>query len=78
MSEQTSDFVAMGVNEFGTSVSIHRCASCGDEFTVCPSHTSDYGGCLAPLCPSYDIERDVDYLLASGQRIVRDVKEGPQ
>lgn len=62
----------LGVNEFGTPVSMHVCSACGDEFTVCPPASPNFGvGCLAPLCPSYDIERDVDYLLAAGQRIVR-------
>jgi hypothetical protein len=63
----------LGVNEYGTPVSIHVCSACGDEFTVCPPAGPNYGdGCMAPLCPSYDIERDVDYLLAAGQRLVRD------
>jgi len=61
----------LGVNEYGTPVSIHVCSSCGDEFTVCPPAGPNFGeGCLAPLCPSY-IERDVDYLLAAGQSIHR-------
>lgn len=71
MVEPRGDYRALGVNEYGTPVSIHRCASCGDEFTVCPPFEGDYKGCLAPLCPSYDIERDVDYLLTAGQRLVR-------
>lgn len=68
----------LGVNEHGTPVSIHVCTACGDEFTVCPASTDGRFGdeCLAPLCPSYDIDRDVDYLLAAGQRIVRD-ERGP-
>jgi hypothetical protein len=67
----------LGMNEYGTPVSMHVCSACGDEFTVCPPAGPDFGtGCLAPLCPSYDIERDVDYLLAAGQRIVREENDG--
>jgi hypothetical protein len=53
-------------NEYGTPVSVHRCDTCGVEFTVCPSvpdgspRLDDWGSCLAETCDSYDIARDVD------------------
>lgn len=52
----------LGVNEKGTPVSVHRCESCGCQFTVCPLRTVEQWGtgCLADTCESYDIERDVD------------------
>jgi hypothetical protein len=51
----------LGVNEYGTPVSIHVCTSCGHEFTVCPANLDNHGdGCLGETCPSYDISRDVD------------------
>lgn len=65
--------VGLGVNEHGTPISIHICTFCGDRFTVTPPAGPNWGtGCLDGLCPSYDIERDVEYLLAAGCRIVRD------
>lgn len=65
--------VGLGVNEHGTPLSIHVCTFCGDRFTVTPPAGPNWGtGCLDGLCPSYDIDRDVDYLLAAGCRIVRD------
>jgi len=61
------------VNEFGTRVSVHICRYCGDEFTVCPAipveRESNFEGCLAVGCPSYDPERDVDKLFDNGADI---------
>lgn len=54
------------VNEFGSPVSVHLCAACGDEFTVCPPADENFGGCLAPGCASYDPARDVDKLFDEG------------
>ena len=50
------------LNEFGVTVSVHTCWACGDEFTVCPPAGEDWGGCMAPNCPSYDPKRDADKL----------------
>ena len=51
------------VNTFGSLVSLHRCWSCGEEFTVCPPQEAEtWGGCLAEGCGSYDEGRDVDHL----------------
>lgn len=52
-----------GRNEFGTPVDHKVCPACGFEFTVCPPSDTFGDHCLGPLCPSYDIERDVDYLM---------------
>ncbi len=51
------------VNDYGTLVSLHRCWSCGNEFTVCPPQEAEvWGGCLAETCGSYDEKRDVDWM----------------
>ena len=51
------------VNRYGTLISLHRCWSCGAEFTVCPPEEAEvWGGCLAETCGSYDEGRDVDHL----------------
>lgn len=51
---------AIEANEYGTPVSVHVCATCGDRFTVCPPVTeASYGpNCMADTCPSYDPARD--------------------
>jgi hypothetical protein len=55
-----------GKNEFGTTVSLHRCDTCDGEFTLCPAIPPDrvhrWENCLARECASYDPERDVDRL----------------
>ena len=49
------------LNGYGTTVSLHRCIYCGDNFTVTPAEDNSWGlGCLAEQCDSYDITRDVD------------------
>jgi hypothetical protein len=50
------------VNEYGTPVSVLRCATCGTVVSLCPVTTPEkWGdGCLAEGCASYDPERDVD------------------
>ena len=50
----------LGVNEFGTLISIHVCKGCGHEFTVCPANLDHDDACLGDTCPSYDIARDID------------------
>lgn len=57
-------------NEYGTRVSQHRCDACGSEFTVCPAAFPEavgWNNCLAPTCPSYDPNRDVDKVLDEGK-----------
>lgn len=52
---------ALGVNEYGTPVSVHTCPDCGGGFTVCPPAGPQFGaGCLGEGCPSYDPARDID------------------
>lgn len=52
-----------GVNEYGSPVALKVCATCGREFTICPPSETFGPDCLGSDCPSYDIERDVDYLM---------------
>jgi len=53
-------------NEYGTSVTLFKCESCGSLFTVCPAKKeedlNDYRGCLSTECESYDESRDIDKL----------------
>lgn len=57
--------IGVRMNEYGTLVSVHRCESCGCEFTVCPEVPDgiEWGGCQGPTCGSYDERRDVDRLI---------------
>jgi hypothetical protein len=54
--------VGESVNEYGTPVSVLRCASCGTVVSLCPVTTPEkWGdGCLAEGCASYDVARDMD------------------
>ena len=60
--EREQDGVRVGetTNKYGTPVSEHLCFGCGSEFTVCPPHGNDWGGCLAETCVTYDESRDID------------------
>lgn len=68
-----------GVNEYGTPISLFTCAACGEDFTVCPAvpeeKRDEWEGCMDTLCPSYDIDRDVDHLFAIGGEIEREQGE---
>jgi len=62
--------VGYGVNEYGTLVSLHRCDTCGGEFSLCPAVTPEkkgWGSCLGVECVSYDPRRDADKLFAAGE-----------
>jgi hypothetical protein len=61
--------IGMRKNEYGNTVSVHWCETCGEEFTVCPPvrDTDAWRGCLRPECTSYDPERDADKLFDSGR-----------
>lgn len=52
------------LNEYGTPVALYRCEYCGEIFTVCPipEDDSEWVGCQAPICASYDKCRDADRL----------------
>lgn len=52
----------VGLNEYGTPVSIHTCPMCGQEFTVCPPVVEEEFGayCMAVECASYDSSRDAE------------------
>lgn len=50
-------------NEHGVLVSEHVCDTCSEPFTVCPGVKNDgWENCMAPGCPSFDPNRDVDHL----------------
>ena len=55
------------VNEHGTPISVHRCHSCGAEFTVCPPADENWGGCQSLDCESYELSRDADILFEEGR-----------
>jgi len=55
-------------NRHGTGTSIHKCNTCGEEFSVTPAVSEESQGfvnCLSPDCASYDPERDLDILFMS-------------
>lgn len=56
--------VGKTLNEYGTPVSEIVCDDCGKYVTVCPAVPPEkhdqWGSCLTPECPSYDITRDAD------------------
>jgi len=62
--------LGFSTNEYGKTVSVHRCEFCGEEFTVIPpipvEKSDDWKGCMAPECDSYDFARDADVLFDMG------------
>ena len=60
-------YIGEGINEYGTPVTIHKCDTCGDQFSVCPAvsveQRDQYDNCLAMACDSYDPMRDVTLIL---------------
>ncbi len=66
------------VNEYGTPVSVHKCQTCGVEFTLCPAIPDDkadqWPDCLADGCPSYDPERDMDVVFMSDAELADEKK----
>ena len=58
-------------NDYGRQVSEFKCEACGRVFTVCPAVSpkgrEQWAGCLADECPSYDIGRDVEMIVALGE-----------
>lgn len=56
-------------NEYGTTVSKHRCDTCGFEFTVVPPRYPEAKDdmCHAKGCASYDPARDLDAALDRGE-----------
>lgn len=63
-------WISYALNEYGIPVSVHKCDSCGLQFTVCPAVDPDgvnWGGCLSRICISYDLKRDADRLFDEGK-----------
>lgn len=68
------------ISKDGFPVSVHKCETCGVEFTVCPAIPDDeaheWPDCLSDECPSYDPERDMNVLfmtdaeLAAGNKVI--------
>lgn len=56
--------IGLARNEYGTTVTVFVCSSCGYLFTVTGDIDPEtWGtGCLAETCDSYDVERDVDLM----------------
>lgn len=52
------------VNEYGVSVFVNTCKTCGNKYTVTPApkNIEDWQHCLDPSCGSYDESRDADKL----------------
>lgn len=55
-------------NRHGTIMSVHKCDTCTDRFTVTPSAVGreGWGSCLSKVCDSYDVTRDADLLFEQG------------
>jgi hypothetical protein len=52
-----------GKNRLGHKISLHRCDTCGQRFTLIPPvapNMPGWGNCLSESCESYDMSRDVD------------------
>lgn len=63
-------WISYALNGHGTPVSVHICNDCGSQFTVCPAvdkDGSEWGGCLATICISYDRKRDADRMFDEGR-----------
>lgn len=62
-------FLRYDHNEYGTPITVCRCDTCEQEFSLCPLVQAEaleargWGSCLSPECASYDPSRDVDRLL---------------
>lgn len=56
--------LGLAKNEYGTTVTVFVCSSCGQIFTVTGDiDPKTFGtGCLSVSCDSYDVERDVDLM----------------
>jgi len=68
-------------NECGTRIALHKCDTCGIEYTV-TAPKADYSpenfqDCLAPECASYDVNRDMDLLFMTDDEIAREKKIVP-
>ena len=48
----------------GHPCSVHVCETCGVEFTVAPP-AEVFRNCMAPDCPSYDPDHDLDWIEAA-------------
>jgi len=68
---KAAELVALGIeirrNEYGTFVSVHHCAACGREFTICPPSSTYGDDCILPECASYDPSRDADVFFGGHQ-----------
>jgi hypothetical protein len=53
--------IGLAENDYGVTVTVFVCSSCGSVFTVTGDIDPDsWGtGCLAETCDSYDVSRDV-------------------
>ena len=59
----------LGTNKYGTPIGTFTCATCSNEYTVCPAPEDPdevqawaeaWKNCLSTECPSYDPDRDCD------------------
>lgn len=56
--------IEIDVNEYGSPVSVHHCATCGQRYTICPPSPNEGPDCLVGECPSYDPSRDASIYFA--------------
>jgi hypothetical protein len=56
--------IEVDVNEYRTPVSVHRCSTCGQRYTICPPAPNEGPDCNSPDCASYDPARDASIYFA--------------
>lgn len=52
-------FIKLSKNKYGTEISIHKCDTCGKEFSVCPATPDGYPDCLSTECDSFNPDCDL-------------------
>ena len=66
-------YIEESVNEYGTPISVFKCDTCGDTYTLCPAipenKRDQWQNCMADICPSYDPNRDVLMLVHLGAEL---------
>ena len=59
-------------NEYGTTVSKHKCDTCGEAYTLCPAvkkGDSYWEHCRATTCESYDPRGDLDVIFMDDKEL---------
>ena len=63
-------WISYGLNDYGTPISVHECATCKNVFTVCSAKAPEdegWDGCMALNCGTYNRSRDANILFAQSK-----------